>query len=85
MTALISSKLSGRVLRDAVLQAKRFSAEEAEKLEIVDKAVEADDLLKEAIAIAAKWAEKVGEKTSCYSELKEGLYREAKVVLTAKL
>ena len=84
MSALVRAKMGGRVLRDCVLQAKRFSAEEAETLQIIDRATEPDDLVREAVAMAANLA-KYGEPMECYQELKAEMYRDAAHLLQAKL
>ncbi len=52
MNALVTSKLQGRVLRDALLTGKRFGGEDAAEAGIVDAATTIDQLLARAEELA---------------------------------
>ncbi len=78
MTALIRSKLTPAVLRDAILSGKRIGGMEAKELGIVDEAVPVDEVLPRAVARAAALASK---DRQTYRTLKRGMYAEALALL----
>lgn len=78
MTALIKTRLSGSVLRDAVLTGARIGGEEAAARAIVDEAAPAGEVLPRAVHRAAALAEKNRE---IYGALKRGLYADALAVM----
>jgi enoyl-CoA hydratase/carnithine racemase len=78
MTALIKSRLTPMVFRDAILTGKRIGGLEAKELGIVDDAVPADQVMPRAIARAAALA---GKDRQTYRTLKRGMYAEALALL----
>jgi enoyl-CoA hydratase/carnithine racemase len=74
--------MPGRVLRDCLLQAKRFTAPESESLQLVDKICPENKLMSEALLIAEKWMSK-GEHREVYHLLKKEMYRDADKLLGA--
>jgi len=78
MRALIQSRLSPTVFRDAVLTGKRIGGLEAKELGIVDDAVPPDQVLPRAVARAAALADK---DRRIYGNLKRGMYAEALALL----
>lgn len=71
MTALIASRLSPTVFRDAVLTGARIGAVAAQAQGIVDEAVGADDVVPRAVARAAALASK---DRATYGALKRGMF-----------
>ena len=80
MTALIASRLSPIVLRDAVLTGARIGGVDAAAQQIVDEAVGAADVLPRAIARAAALA---GKDRATYGALKRSMYAAPYDVLTS--
>jgi enoyl-CoA hydratase/carnithine racemase len=80
MTALVRSRLSGRVLRDVVLTGARIGGENAAGRGFVDEALPGADVLPRAIARAAALADK---DRATYGALKRGLYGDVAKVLAA--
>jgi enoyl-CoA hydratase/carnithine racemase len=78
MRALIQSRLTPTVFRDAILTGKRIGGVEAKELAIVDEAVPADQVLPQAVARAAALAIK---DRRIYGNLKRGMYAEALTLL----
>ena len=78
MTALIRSKLTPAVFRDAILTGKRIGGIEAKELGIVDEGVTADQVLPRAVARAATLADK---DRQTYRTLKRGMYAEVLALL----
>ncbi|MBI3783662.1 MAG: enoyl-CoA hydratase/isomerase family protein [Deltaproteobacteria bacterium] len=78
MSALIKTRLSGAVLRDAVLTGARIGGAEAHERGIVDAALPADEVLPTAIARVAALADK--DRTT-YAALKRGLYGETLAIM----
>ncbi|HVM95715.1 MAG TPA: enoyl-CoA hydratase-related protein [Candidatus Acidoferrales bacterium] len=78
MTALIKSRLSGTVLRDAVLTGARIGGTEAHQRGIVDAALPDHEVLPTAIARAAALADK---DRATYGALKRGLYAETLAIM----
>eukprot|EP01114_Cavostelium_apophysatum_P013899 TRINITY_DN3470_c0_g1_i1.p1 TRINITY_DN3470_c0_g1~~TRINITY_DN3470_c0_g1_i1.p1 ORF type:complete len:265 (+),score=41.43 TRINITY_DN3470_c0_g1_i1:87-797(+) len=77
MNALIVSKIAdANTRRDAILLGKRFTAEEAQALRIVDTAVEEGDLRKAALELASRVASK-GKDRGTFGKLKSELYERA--------
>ena len=74
MTALIHSRLTPSVFRDAILTGKRMGGMEAKENGIVDEAVPADQVLPRAVARAGALANK---DRQTYRALKRGMYAEA--------
>lgn len=70
MNALVCNKLSGPVLRDALLCARRFTALEAQAAGIVDAAVPLGSLEQDAIALAAPMR---GKQRQALGGLKRGM------------
>ncbi|WP_372810877.1 enoyl-CoA hydratase-related protein, partial [Litorivivens sp.] len=52
MNALVTGKLQGRLLRDALLTGKRFGGEEAKQAGVVDATTTSDQLLARAEELA---------------------------------
>ena len=80
MTALIKSRLTPTTLRDAVLTGARIGGSEARDRGIVDEAVPAADVLPNAVARAATFAEK---DRDIYGALKRGMYADVLSILAA--
>jgi len=78
MRALIQSRLTPTVFRDAILTGKRIGGVEAKELGIMDEAVPADQVLPRAVARAAALA---GKDRRIYGNLKRGMYGEALALL----
>ena len=78
MTALIKSKLTPTVLRDAVLTGARIGGAECCARGVVDEAVPESEVLPRAIARAAALAEK---DRGTYGALKRGMYADALSVI----
>jgi len=78
MSALIQSRLTRRAAHLAMLSAKRFGGEEAESLGIVDAAVGEDQVLSEAVALAAANAAKLG---GTLATIKQRMYAPALATL----
>lgn len=78
MTALIKERITGTVLRDAVLTGKRFGAEEAVAAGFVDVAAPDESVLPGAMEIAVATG---GKDRNTMAALKRGLYREALAML----
>jgi enoyl-CoA hydratase/carnithine racemase len=74
MNALIKSRLSAVVFRDAVLTGRRIGGVEAKELAIVDDAVPLDQVLPKAIERASSLASK---DRKIYQTLKKEMYAEA--------
>lgn len=70
MNALVCNKLSGQVLRDALLCARRFTALEAHSAGIIDAAVPLGSLEQDAIALAAPMR---GKQRQALGGLKRGM------------
>jgi enoyl-CoA hydratase/carnithine racemase len=62
-------------LRDAILLGKRFTANEALTLRMIDLVVKESQVLSESIKIAEKWASKAEDKKN-FKQLKLELYRD---------
>jgi enoyl-CoA hydratase/carnithine racemase len=80
MTALIASRLSPAVFRDAILTGARIGGAEALVQKIVDEAVVAEDVLPRACTRAAALA---GKDRGTYGALKRGMYGAVYEVLTS--
>jgi Delta3-Delta2-enoyl-CoA isomerase len=74
MTALIQSRLSPLVFRDAILTGKRIGGLEAKAMGIVDETAPMEQVLPQALARAASLA---GKDRKIYQTLKLGMYKEA--------
>jgi len=74
MRALIQSRLTPTVFRDALLTGKRIGGMEAKELGMVDEAVPGDQVLPRAVARAAAMASK---DRWIYQNLKRGMYGDA--------
>lgn len=81
MTALITERLSGSTLRDAVLSGSRFSGEEAARRGIVDEALPLDQVVSRATEIAGAHAAK---HRGTYGALKRSLYHDALHIMEKK-
>jgi len=80
MTALIASRLSPTVFRDAILTGARIGGADARAQAIVDEAVAAEEVLPRAVARAAALA---GKDRATYGALKRGMYGAVYAVLTS--
>ncbi len=80
MTALIASRLSPTVFRDAILTGARIGGADALAQKIVDEAVTAEDVLPRACTRAAALA---GKDRGTYGALKRGMYGAVYEVLTS--
>ena len=78
MTALIKSRLSPSIFREAILSGRRFGGAEALERGIVDAAVPPDEVLPRAVERAAALANK--DRTT-YQALKRGMFAEALALL----
>ena len=83
MTALVMAKLAGVALRDAVLEARRFKADDAAALGVIDHAVPPDDVLPRAIELAQRVA-KYGGDRFCVGKHKERMHAPATAALRAE-
>ena len=68
VNAVLSSKLPVQILREMMLQGRRYGGKEAQLKRIVDLAVSEDRVLSASIDMAAKWY--VGSLTSTHHTLK---------------
>jgi Delta3-Delta2-enoyl-CoA isomerase len=71
MSALIQSRLTKQAATHAMLGAKRFGGEEAAEMRIVDAAVAEDQVLAQAVELAAAHAAKLG---GTLGTIKERMY-----------
>jgi enoyl-CoA hydratase/carnithine racemase len=78
MTAMIRSRTTPQVFRDAILTGARIGGAQAYDLGIVDEAVAADAVLQRAVERAAILADK---DRAIYQSLKRGMYGEALALL----
>ena len=83
MTALVMAKLAGVALRDAVLEARRFKADDAAALGVIDHAVPPDDVLPRAVELAQRVA-KYGGDRFCVGKHKERMHAPATAALRAE-
>eukprot|EP00744_Colponema_vietnamica_P013711 GILI01019233.1.p1 GENE.GILI01019233.1~~GILI01019233.1.p1 ORF type:complete len:242 (-),score=52.63 GILI01019233.1:933-1658(-) len=74
MNAVVQCKMAPHVYRDAVFRAKRFTAEEALKCNLIDVIADEKDLLAKTWELAKQVAPK-GEDRLVYSILKKEAYR----------
>jgi Delta3-Delta2-enoyl-CoA isomerase len=80
MTALIASRLTPTVFRDAILTGARIGGADAQTRAIVDDAVAADEVVARAVARVAPLASK---DRLIYGALKRGMYRDAYALLAS--
>ena len=83
MTALVMAKLAGVALRDAVLEARRFKADDAAALGVIDHAVPPDEVLPRAVELAQRVA-KYGGDRFCVGKHKERMHAPATAALRAE-
>ena len=81
MTALVTAKAG--VPRDAVLEARRFKAEDAAALRVIDHAVPPDEVLPRAVELAQRVA-KYGGDRFCVGKHKERMHAPATAALRAE-
>ena len=60
MAALVQARLTPQVAHEAMTTGRRYGGADAERAAIVDRAVEADELMPTAFAVAAQLASKAG-------------------------
>jgi enoyl-CoA hydratase/carnithine racemase len=78
MSALIQARLTKKAATDAMVSAKRFGGQDAAAALIVDAAVPEDQVLSEAVALAASQA---GKLANTVATIKQRMYAPALAVL----